>query len=272
VSAKPDADRIRRYLLGAIEGGERRELDETILRDDEFFESVREIEDDLIDDYVSGDLAGPERQSFETHFLVTADRRHRTELARALRRLGRDVAGPPTAEPQKGWLSAPWRWFPIPAVALAAALLVVAVLLIDGPSRRGDRALPVESTASPSAGPDAASVRGPILAITLSPGRLRDMQGRSPRVVPAGTPTVQLRLEVERELDATPFVVHIETPEGRAVWTHRLPAPAYAPAPDRPIVLDVPANLLQAGDYIVFLRSGAGDGGAIAEYAFSVRR
>jgi hypothetical protein len=37
-------------------------------------------------------------------------------------------------------------------------------------------------------------------------------------------------------------------------------------------VVDVPASLLQAGDYIVFLRSGTRDGEGLAEYAFSVRR
>jgi hypothetical protein len=48
------------------------------------FERLMAIEDDLIDDYVCGDLSRQQRERFERHFLVSPERRERLALAEAL--------------------------------------------------------------------------------------------------------------------------------------------------------------------------------------------
>lgn len=78
---------IRKYLLGNIlVEDERRIIEERLMLDDDYFEKVLIEEDKLIQDYADDLLDTDERQSFETHFFISEERRDKIEFARALRR------------------------------------------------------------------------------------------------------------------------------------------------------------------------------------------
>lgn len=76
---------IRRYLLGELTQEEERErFEERLMADDDFFEEFQLVKEELIDQYLEGEITRAERERFERHFLTTTDRRRSLRLAQAL--------------------------------------------------------------------------------------------------------------------------------------------------------------------------------------------
>lgn len=76
--------KIRQYLLGEMPEAEMSTFEERLMTNDDLFEMLLVIEDDLIDARADEELSAEERRRFDTYFLVTSERRERLELARAL--------------------------------------------------------------------------------------------------------------------------------------------------------------------------------------------
>ena len=77
---------MRSYLLGVLDGDLKTQLEEQILCKPETYEELLLAEEDLIDQYVAGGLSELERQQFETHFLITAERQKNLRFGRLLKR------------------------------------------------------------------------------------------------------------------------------------------------------------------------------------------
>jgi hypothetical protein len=75
---------IIRYLLNDLPAEDEARFEEAYLRDGGLLERVQSLEEDLIEDYVKGDLSDYERQRFERHYLASTPRRARVETARQL--------------------------------------------------------------------------------------------------------------------------------------------------------------------------------------------
>lgn len=83
----PEAqERTRRYLLGQLIDGAREEFEQELLVDDGLFEELQVVEDELIDEYLAGELPHHELVQFEQHFLGAPDRQEKVRFARALNR------------------------------------------------------------------------------------------------------------------------------------------------------------------------------------------
>jgi hypothetical protein len=76
---------ISRYLLGELPEEQQVEIEDRAFSDKDYLASITAVENDLIDEYVSGELSAADRQRFETRFLASAERRKRVEFATALR-------------------------------------------------------------------------------------------------------------------------------------------------------------------------------------------
>lgn len=77
---------LRKYLLGELNEAEEQELEKQLLADDELSELVLAEEDELVDDYLDGELSEDERERFNTYFMLTPQRRRKLNFAQALRR------------------------------------------------------------------------------------------------------------------------------------------------------------------------------------------
>lgn len=78
---------IRNYLLGYRQAeAERRKIEERLMLDDDYFEQISMQEEELIQDYVDGQLNPEERRRFEKYFFISEERRQKIKFARALRR------------------------------------------------------------------------------------------------------------------------------------------------------------------------------------------
>jgi hypothetical protein len=84
VAAQLDDRLIVRYLLGEASEQEEQELEERYFADDDYFEHLNAVEEELIDAYVSGELSAGDRKRFEQHFLASSKRRQRVAFAQAL--------------------------------------------------------------------------------------------------------------------------------------------------------------------------------------------
>src|SRR5690242_2863412 len=79
-------ERLRRYLLGQLSDDVREEVEQDFLSREEVFQELLMLEDELIDEYLSGKLKATDRRAFEQHFLATQERNEKLKFGRAFNR------------------------------------------------------------------------------------------------------------------------------------------------------------------------------------------
>jgi hypothetical protein len=132
-----DYQRVSQYLLGDLSEEDQAQLEEQFFNDDEYFDSMLAIEDELIDDYAQGELSPRQRELFEKHFLCSPERRSRVEFAQALQISAAQAMAAQTAraisetESTSRWQSL-LALFGIQNSALQFALAAAAVVLMLG--------------------------------------------------------------------------------------------------------------------------------------------
>lgn len=149
-----DHQKLTQYLLGSLPAAEAERLDELSVTDDEVAESLRSVENDLIDAYVQDELDVEERAQFKTHYLASATRRERVAFAQnfqahASEMLARQVTkahletpaearaetvtGVATGRKRSRWFSV-WRGLNLsrPAWQWGAAFAALALFIVGG--------------------------------------------------------------------------------------------------------------------------------------------
>ena len=117
---------IRSYLLGELSEDELQKVEQRVMSDDHFAERVSIIEDSLVEDYIEGKLAGPDRTSFEKLLLSTPQGSEQVRFTQALKEYSSRIAAP---SPVVKMPAHPRRTiFGAPAWALAAAALVLVMI------------------------------------------------------------------------------------------------------------------------------------------------
>jgi len=90
---------VRRYLLDDLPERERERLEVGLLTDDRYCETLtaleEEVGDDLIEEYLDGELTETERDNFERVFLNSPERAHKIKVIQDLK-----VHATPVAEPE----------------------------------------------------------------------------------------------------------------------------------------------------------------------------
>lgn len=121
---------LRKYLLGELDEAEQQATEERLLKEDKLFDLLLVAEDELVDDYLGGELSGHGRKRFESFFLSTPERQRKLSFAMALRRyVTAEVAAeaptklsPRVTADRSSW----WRQaFSTPYLRLAAAALII---------------------------------------------------------------------------------------------------------------------------------------------------
>jgi len=81
-----EQESLRKYLLGNLPPGEIAALEERLLTDSVIYDELLMVEDELIDQYLSGEQSPAERESFEAHFVLAPERQQKVRFARALKK------------------------------------------------------------------------------------------------------------------------------------------------------------------------------------------
>ncbi len=76
---------IRHYLLGMISEEKRNEIEECYFADDLYFENMLAAEDELVEDYINGELSRREKKRFEEYLLPNPKWQQKVANIRALK-------------------------------------------------------------------------------------------------------------------------------------------------------------------------------------------
>lgn len=79
-----DEARLRHYLLDRLNQGEKDQVEQELLVDDDLFEAAEAVEDDLLGAYHRGELTARERESLERRLAASPRGQARLELAQGL--------------------------------------------------------------------------------------------------------------------------------------------------------------------------------------------
>ena len=122
----PDNQKITDYLLGALPPAETEVFDEMSFTDDDFAEALTAAENELIDAYLQGELAGETLVKFESLYLASPRRRERVEFARSLQAIaGRAQIKHETQREDAGFFSSMRNYRLQLAFACGALLLLI---------------------------------------------------------------------------------------------------------------------------------------------------
>ena len=286
---------MRRYLLGELNETDQLAFEERFFGDDDSYQLVLAIEDELRYDYAQGVLPAAERKRFEQRLLPGPGGTERVRLAKAvldetLARAGRELASQPLASSSKSWWSSLWA---MPRLAFVPATAAVAIIgssyclweVYQVRSQMGelDAQLVSQRRAAMTASlqqngerqklslelekerqrrvdlekelSQRPQTRQPYLAFLLAPGLSRDVAGPRKLVLAPGVETVQLDLELKQAGFAR-YRVELQNLDGALLWSENA-----RPSGQR-LQLVIPARILRAGDYMLEVK-GTTAAGAI---------
>ena len=286
---------ITRYILGQLSQEERARLEEEYFANSDLFEEIVAAENDLIDAYVAGKLRGDDLLQFENHFLTTAERRERVAFARSL------LKGKSAENPSRGstlqTVPANWRFLSLFSVGRAVAAAVILVLLASSlwlavkgvrlgrelkeirssqarlEQQRQElqqKTAELEAQLAQRQAPPTPRYRPqtgePIIALTLSANMPRGHA--KPNILPLSHEISSVVLMLETQ--SGPFVnyeIALETPEGTPVLRKK-GLTSWASVQGRLVEVQLPAYILQRGDYVIRLMDQRGH--EVDAYSFRV--
>lgn len=252
-----EATLIRKYLLGQVSEAERLTLEERLVSDDDTYEELLIVEDELTDEYLAEQLSKTERKDFEEHFLLPQARQEKLRFARVVR--GHLATHPQSAssteQVRKSYLSALFR-FRNPV--LSYSLAIAAVVLIAGISWLVWRSL------TDSRGPQST------YTLTLTPGLTRDGSADNRVSIPK-VDIVRVQLVLADDSSYQSYTATLESIDGRTLATER--TSSRESINGRPVVtVELPSKLLPPADYRIKLSGLGADGKTVdlGSYYFKV--
>lgn len=280
---------IREYLLGNLDGEQREQVEIRVLTDPLFKEQVLVVEDELAEEYVDGELNEAERERFIRRFLQPPGLRKQVEITRALKEYAAAQSGSASLAARLpggfrlparlgNWLAV-LRRFPKTFLAAGLAALLVAVLLVwtfDGAWQRQSRRAALEGELvrlnnRQGSRPGAERYDPPAVEKSLLPARLLRSGAAHQDALPVvespdGARLIRFRLAL---LDGAYRSYRIVIKKGDDVMA-AFDLGAGGEGQERAVVVDVPAQQLGDGDYVIELlgRDDAGRQEAVDDYPF----
>jgi len=268
--------RLIGYLLGQLSEAERTELEDRYFAEDPLFEYLAAVEMELIDAYARGELSETDRGQFEHRLLRSPRFQARVALALQLHARAAatvSVSAPAReAAPQKAQLSADKRKGSPLVGAIAAGVTVLACVgawwayqsnspkaatVENAPAPAAAQYVPVSMPVAPPPPLTAASLSaapsGPV-ALVLSPGSVGNHEGAAMLTMPPGAGVVRIQIDHDGTARER-YAVIVSTRARERVWTELNMAPRAPGA--KGVVLEIPAESLTSGDYLVTLSGGA---------------
>lgn len=294
------------YLLGELPPAAQERLEEQFFTDQKSLEKLKRVEDQLVDDYVSGVLSPRQREQFESHYLNSDRRRAKLQFARTLKQTLIDDA-PSVVEPVRLslWQSLLQAWH-TPALRYSFAGLTVAAAIVGSWLYREARYLQQQReqlaveraalaipTVPPVPTPTASTVptakpavispppqpsrrvnkATAILTFLLTPNRFRndDMTaGAASLIVTPQTKFIHLKLLLKSQSSYPAYRIALETADGKLLKTQGNLKPVQT-GQERYIVLPLTAQSLSANDYLLTLAGkNATAYEEVADYQFRI--
>lgn len=275
-----------RYLLRELAEDERQEVSERLLEDSSLYSQLMLAEDELVGAYVRNELSEPQRDRFQRYLMVTPEQRSRVQFWRTLvdyldqnGESSQSAAGSPTFRRIPATVSGvtqhPAATFVAAALFLLSTLGGIWFALDAWRSRATLRQLQSEQESLKgketqlqqelneqrklNAQLDEQKRSSPAsLAVGLSPGLVRDLNGPAKVVIPAGTLLLQFRLSLDRADHSVAYRVIVKTTDGTEILSQRVDNPTQTRT-RQIVVVDLPARLFAPADYLITLQGTSDD-------------
>jgi hypothetical protein len=299
---------MTQYLLGLLPEEERTRVEQSFFQSDSCFEQLTALEDDLIDDYVRGNLAGPLRSAFEEKLQSDPRWKKRVVFAQALaQRAKKTERIAPNAAEHRGhrgfwqpWIDA-FRSWPLAVragIAAASVLLTISVPWLAWDAWQGrqqpeqlearqpaqpeiqasgtpppaplpERPAPPQ-TAPPNKGGGAASL---VASFVLTPGVTRGVDDVTRVQIPAGADSVRLQLDLDSVGEYPGFRAELRTRAGRLVWSGAS-LKALTIGSGKAVIIDLQPTALESGEHemALFGQIAVGKYEEAGFYYFNVQR
>ena len=261
---------IRQYLLGTLSPERAAELEESLLLDSEIYEELLIAEDELIDQFIEGEMSPAERAAVETHFLRSPERKKQLSFARTLKSyVSANTSPKPEVSDSRARNGTAWgqppkkRFFrdllfppnPAFALSLAAALVLISVGGVWLANR-------MNQPSQPQA----------VWAVELTPGLQRDGGEITSLAIPANTDTVRPELDLADDQFQS-YQAEVVDISGRSVITGKY-LKAQTSKNRRIVPFEIKAALLLPGEYRAKLSGLSADGRVenLDTYPFKVLR
>jgi hypothetical protein len=268
-----DDQMIVRYLLGCLPEEAAGVLEERYHLDDDFFDRVSMLEEELVRDYLNGSLSRKDTLLFEGKYLRIPELHDKVALARLLR----DAA-------ETGVQSGPdvpvWQklWQPALAVLGLASIAVIAIFgyrLISESHRLEREVSRLQSLQPGNQRVGSVSEQAPfnhILMVLLDPGQAKGPDS-PPRRLFVPPRLKEIRIELDLPGVSGDFVARAEImlvePQGRRLVLSRDDLRSVPTLAGRSVLLTLRPDALASGDYIIYLKKP--DASEVLEsYFFSV--
>ena len=244
-----DDEQTIQYLLGRLSDEVQSSFERDVMATKESFEHVLALEDDLMYDYLQGELSSQDRKRFAERYVVSAEGRQKETFANVL--LDWVTRQPKVYKPGFEF----WRVLQFATASLALCTLVFS-LWLHRESRQVRTLVSqvVEKTTVAHNLTAQASPPPPVVLFFLEPGLNRSAGGpKRLRITPAAV-QVRLRLNGQHaELDKA-YVGTLRTTSGVEVWStngllfQREPNGVVLP-------IELPAAIFLNGEYVLILRT-----------------
>jgi len=270
-----DTTTIRHYLLGELDDGAREQVEQRLITDRDYKEEVLIVEEELLEDYVSGALDQGERDLFLKNYLTTPLQKQKLRIAQALDKRATQSAARPAGisgssnvirrlvdvfRTRKLFLQLSWA---------ALILVLVGGGLIALNVWRSARALQAQLLRLNGAGSHLLDPGRSVSQLSLSALTLRD-PGNLPTVtITKETQVVQLRIPQPQRQQQT-YQAILKDSDNKDVLS--LSGLTIRNLNDsRLLVLQLPASIFSTGDYLLTIRD-QNSSDDIADYSFRVIR
>jgi hypothetical protein len=265
----PNETVLRQYLLGNLPEHEWEEIEQRLLREDDFASNIEVIEDEIIEDYLQGTLSAEERRAVETHFLCPPERRRKLWFARLLRSHLQGQQQPAVKPIAIPWFRRPaFSW----AMSLATATLLITVVGLGVYTANLSRSLQHEKDDRQMAQASLEQERKRVEKVQAQLLLLQQQTGGEQGAVAANQSVVLNLMELERGQSGVPELnqnveVHIALVHGvRSSYEATLQSASiskiWSKAGLKPtgyqLVFTIPRNILPPGEYSLIIQ-GEGD-------------
>ena len=294
-----------RYLLGDLPEEKQFALEQEYFADNEKFEQVWALENELVDNYVRGNLPNKESALFERKYLASPKHQARVAVARNLIQAADETIvvvanNPAPIKPTTSWWSNLLASLQLTQLAWGgAAALAILLLVLGGWWYLRDSSIPTEQIAKqapPASTVPAPSLEAPtplpmasetpkavlptptsqpslsarpavpaVLAFALG-GALRNVGEIHRLAIPPGTKQVRMRINLE-DKEQQRYQIRLRTIGGAEVLTQQSLRPV-----GQAVFVTIPTGKLPNGDYSITLSgvNSAGEAEEITNYFLRV--
>lgn len=230
---------VRLWLLGLLSQEQGESLEQRLITDTGAFDEIPIVEEELIDEYLSGELSERESAAFESYFMNSAERRQQFRVAKAWRSyveredpFGRHTDPeaenlPSFVKQQPSFLASLNAW----KIPLTAGLSVLVIIVVW-----------ISYKSSPT-------TRGPSLAVFLEPAVQTREGGALPQInVPRNIETVELHAKLPKGQSKNYRAVLFDA-GGNTILTNDNPTIDTSGTEIDVVVVPVPAARLTRGQY-----------------------